>query len=227
MDRVEFLEKFYDLVCRSISEEGINPAPWMEYDKEKSPPMTVGVSTDLDYLFKKALKTTSEFFVFGVDRFTKPEQGTVEKDVLSCCFIHNKQREIYTIEYNSFTLDVRPMDFNNKFWIEQFNLELDAYDLRENCEQWKDLAREEMDNFDAFPPGVQQVCASGAFLGQKLREQNRFSDNEIHDICFNHGRKCFGSDPWKAALKVLNEIKKGTVPILSPMEQQIAERMRQ
>lgn len=52
------------------------------------------------------------------------------------------------------------------------------------------------------PDFLRSVAASGLWVEDQLRELG-FTDDEISEWCFKHGRMCFGRDPWETAEKVV------------------------
>jgi hypothetical protein len=130
------IESFETYVRILINDKGIHPAP-MATEVGK---FTELHSLDLpreqcwQYFFSKTLDARVTAAVFGLDRSTRPGQGTEFAGVLTCVSYVKAVEQIWgfrardqfrfgVINYQHAPRIVRPIDWKNLFWIEQLRRE--------------------------------------------------------------------------------------------------------
>lgn len=80
-----------------------------------------------------------------------------------------------------------------------------AYIKEHQAEMLKSLAdSKEVPASLALMPGMQTIWCSGCWLGRHL-EGAGATDQQIQDIQFAHGQRCFGGDPVAVAVAYVNE----------------------
>ncbi len=116
---------FFEMVCCIIDEKGIFPPPLLV--KKANGSLEAGVITgpvQFAYNVVKLHFNDSECleFVYGLDRYTRPGQGTEFNDVFVGAFCEKRNGIIvwkpYAINYQKEPRIVRDYDWNNNFWNE-------------------------------------------------------------------------------------------------------------
>lgn len=114
--REDFLEKYYSIIKTALDEKGIWPSPALGFDGENFSMYSYCLNS---YEILRQVSVDSkvkEFFVVGIDRHAKDEQGTALDSVFTCLLFENEILIPFIVEYNSSTLEVLPINFDNKFW---------------------------------------------------------------------------------------------------------------
>jgi hypothetical protein len=137
----ELVNAFFDYVATDIDEKGIFPSPCLW--RERGGKLNLGAlaldpkATTEFFIDKIALEGVEEI-MFGLDRSTKPDQGTEFADVLTCAHWRDlsskgegqgawsKWLRVGVINYQHEPRIVRPIDWNNGFWIAQVASEIQS-----------------------------------------------------------------------------------------------------
>jgi len=137
---------FYNYVASTIDKEGVYPYPamWRMLDKkiltdgcpeEDALVLNVG-AMDLKphqvvlHLLRQRLEGATEL-IYGIDRSTRPNQGTTLSDVLTCGYWStNTGWQIGVIEYNVSNQGktVLPWNWNNTFWTDTVLAEINHHE---------------------------------------------------------------------------------------------------
>lgn len=112
---------FHDYIAKSVSAEGWPLAPGLILNQQgELTVMTMDLSPEQAYrvVIAEAAKQMALAFVFAIDRYTKPGQGTTRSDLLGGHISTDGARVIrpFIIEYDPASGVVDPMNFNNAFW---------------------------------------------------------------------------------------------------------------
>lgn len=136
MAEPELLQQFCDWAAGSIDDEGVYPYPamWRERDgKLALGVLDLGPGEVFDHVWRQITCELATELIFGLDRSTKPGQGTEFADVLTCAHwfpdFHkswNAAWKPFVINYQHEPRIVRPPDFENEFWNEKIRAELQA-----------------------------------------------------------------------------------------------------
>lgn len=130
-------DRFCELVANSIDQTGIYPGPACWVDRKGK--MTIAaLALDaggvLNEVWRQISSEQVSELVFGLDRFTKPGQGTEFADVLACAHwiegyadSWDKSWRPFVINYQFEPRIVRPPDFANDFWNKKILSELRAH----------------------------------------------------------------------------------------------------
>jgi hypothetical protein len=119
--------EFFDWLSKTIDEDGMT----MPYGliKDSSGGLVV-MAMDLEpaqvYLamFAKAAEAKATEAIFGLDRYTKPGQGTKYADVIAGHYFDGDQWHPFIIEYRPTPRIVEPIDWNNEFWNQALSREM-------------------------------------------------------------------------------------------------------
>lgn len=135
MSEPELLQPFCDWVARTIDGEGVYPFPAMW--RLRDDPKTVIASLALEpmqvvgHVWRQIADEEATEAIFGLDRSTRPGQGTEFADVLTCAHwfpgFHsswNAAWRPFVINYQHHPRIVRDPDFENKFWNDHIWAEL-------------------------------------------------------------------------------------------------------
>jgi hypothetical protein len=125
----DVVKAFHDMASISIDERGIYPLPMVA--------MLKGGAMEVSYLdlpprdamgtfVRKIVKREVDAIMFGLDRSTKPGQGTEFADVLTCALWGGGEWSepggwrgrirVGVINYQHEPRIVRPIDWDNEFW---------------------------------------------------------------------------------------------------------------
>lgn len=131
----ELLDGFVKIITRSITKKGIYPFPVMHLDGKGV--FHVGV-LDLkpeqcfDLFWSIVCRGECSAIIMGLDRFTKPGQGTEFNDVLTVvCWWDDPKvtwkatHRVGVINYQHEPRIVRPIDWGNAHWNKQLTFELE------------------------------------------------------------------------------------------------------
>lgn len=120
------VDRFFEYVANMIDETGVFPHPGMALQDDGA--LTIAAlmdETSAYSWFWDQVRNRNEV-VMGMDRYTRPGQGTVFADVLTCCHWSpaSKQTRVGVINYQHEPRIVRPWDWGNQFWSERVLKEL-------------------------------------------------------------------------------------------------------
>lgn len=135
---VDLVKQFHDFVTISIQKKGIYPFPMISVTDEDLVEMgSLALNTDECYMHfcTKTLNPKIRASIFGLDRTAHPGQGTEFADVLTCVLYERvapdvmeyrvrQQFRVGVINYQHKPRIVRPMDWENAFWIKMVQREL-------------------------------------------------------------------------------------------------------
>lgn len=127
---MNLVEEFEHMIAVGIDETGVHPNPGMHIAEDG----TLNLSAlDLepeqifDWFWNLISVENCQEIIFGLDRSTKKGQGTEFSDVVTCCHWRekwNKPFRIGVINYQHEPRIVRPIDWENQFWIKQMGAEV-------------------------------------------------------------------------------------------------------
>jgi len=121
---------YYDYIVKVIDEKGIYPLPGM-FLSDKG--LAIAAICGSELVFPFAIRAISEmnaqFVIFGLDRVTKPGQGTEFADAFTMFGWNGKEWIMGVVNYQNEPRIVREIDRNNKFWNEIMARELRAAGL--------------------------------------------------------------------------------------------------
>jgi hypothetical protein len=139
------VEAFEHYCSNAVDEKGIYPLPMVAIKNDGSMEMSaMAVSAPEaieEFMRKIVVKREVKAIMLGLDRTTKPGQGTEFADVLTCVlwdaqkddFGPGEWREWFkvgVINYQNEPRIIRPIDWENEFWKNHFKEELDNLKLR-------------------------------------------------------------------------------------------------
>lgn len=128
----EIIKEFCDYIAIVKDEEGIYPSPLITcfHNGKKE---IAALALESDQTIAEAIKHTRnlsprehlgfcEELVFGIDRFTKENQGTTLANVLTCAYWNKDGWVPFVIEYDDD--QILPPNWNNEFWNKIINDEI-------------------------------------------------------------------------------------------------------
>lgn len=123
-------ELFHEHVTRMLDDDGFRLAPAMAQAPDggltiAAIDMAAGPKLVYATAFKLAHEGNTEV-IAGIDRYTKPGQGTTLGSVLTCLVLRGPQARFGIIEYDGPTRTVKPWQWDNEFWNRQLALEVKA-----------------------------------------------------------------------------------------------------
>jgi hypothetical protein len=127
---MNIVERFEGLVAMSIEAAGIWPAPMLSEDDDgKLEVAALALPPEECFMqfCTKTLEPTVAASIFGLDRQTRPGQGTEFRDVLTCVLYERVGADVTeyrtrdqfrfgVINYQHRPRIIRPMDWENAFW---------------------------------------------------------------------------------------------------------------
>jgi hypothetical protein len=121
-------ELFYDYATMSIDEKGIFPQPGIIIRADGSTEISALALPPMEIFkwFWREVENGADHILFGLDRHTKPNQGTKYRDVLTCVH-YTRLPESFRVGVINYQHDPRivdPMDWDNAFWQAQLSKEL-------------------------------------------------------------------------------------------------------
>lgn len=126
MDMPTLLQPFCDWLAGVIDDEGVYPIPVVSRDRDGKVTMAamdVEAMDVLEYVWRQITCEQVAELIFGLDRSTKPGQGTEFSDVLTCGHWFSGFHESWNAAWKPFVINyqnepriVRPPDFANEFW---------------------------------------------------------------------------------------------------------------
>jgi hypothetical protein len=128
---IDLPEIYHSNIANWIDESGVYPHQAMVVDKNGK----IGVfaldfrtpSEVMNELLKVLLKEQPKEMIYGLDRFTKPNQGTTLGDVIAGAYWNGDAWRSFIIEYQHEPRIVKPLDWNNKFWTAAIKEELTSF----------------------------------------------------------------------------------------------------
>lgn len=135
----EFIDHYYRFTTSSIDETGISPSPLHAVgadDKLIVAALMPDITPNQVYrIFWKMVTGYDKIkdpqaVILGIDRTTRPGQGTEFADVFTCICWYNDPKvnwknsfKIGVVNYQHAPRIIRPWDWNNKFWINTMTVE--------------------------------------------------------------------------------------------------------
>lgn len=86
----------------------------------------------------------------------------------------------------------------------------------EECKKWIEDNREQaLDGLSRNLPSlikgrVEKIHSGGCWLEKVLKEDGA-NEQQVHDICFMYGQRCFGGDPYEVAVEYANQFVEGRI----------------
>lgn len=125
---VDLETDFARIVASAIDEKGICPMPGVAKRQDGS--LVFAMCTDPESAFRWFRETARDEtvveIILGIDRFTKPHQGTEFADVLTVThWSIGKGLRFGVINYQHKPRIVRPIDWNNHFWTSKLREEFE------------------------------------------------------------------------------------------------------
>lgn len=112
-------EIFWEMVAGSIDEEGVYPQQMITVEDGALCVHALCINPpQIMQLVKRKIAEGVEELIFGLDRTTKPGQGTEFADVLTCGHYKDGQWRVGVINYQHEPRIVRDWDWDNEFWTE-------------------------------------------------------------------------------------------------------------
>lgn len=129
MTPTELPAAFHDHIAKTVDADGFRLAPgWILNPKGELTVLAMDLRPDQIYLtmFMQTAEQSASAFVFGIDRYAKPGQGTTRRDLLAGHITTNGPGGIrpFIIEYDPTTGVVDPMNYENAYWNTALNREL-------------------------------------------------------------------------------------------------------
>jgi hypothetical protein len=133
----EIVDAFYDVAVSLKDEKGIFPHPLIIYleggKKIMASLMLEGaentrVALEYSKNLNKDCKDKCLELVYGIDRFTKENQGTTLSSVLTCAYWNEKGWVPFIIEYDDD--QTLPINWDNEFWNDLMNDEISRIEKR-------------------------------------------------------------------------------------------------
>ncbi len=135
---MNLVEEFERMVAVGIDENGVYPHPGMILDIDgKLIVCALDLKPDeiFQWFWNAVTIENAQEVIFGLDRSTKPGQGTEFNDVLTCCHWRedladgespkwSRAFRIGVINYQYEPKIVRPIDWDNEFWKKQMGAEV-------------------------------------------------------------------------------------------------------
>lgn len=112
-------EQLFEIVSRAIDEAGVYPAPGLARfpDGKTEFAMIVEPETAYEWFWKKVHAENATEVIFGLDRYTEPDQGTEFADVVTVChWRRGEETRFGVINYQIEPRIVRNIDWQNHFW---------------------------------------------------------------------------------------------------------------
>lgn len=127
-------ERFWNYVSSVIDEDGVHPFPAMALKPSGRMEVAAIIEgpTALKWFWDQVANEGATECIFGLDRTTKPGQGTEFSDVLTCAHwsegMDGKKWDssfrIGVIDYQDEPRIVRPWNWDNDYWREKMTEEL-------------------------------------------------------------------------------------------------------
>lgn len=120
-------DMFHHAVSIAIDADGVYPHQARRRTKAGIQVFALDLShmQVMDLTIQRARESETEELIFGLDRLTKPGQGTEFEDVLPAAWFRKGVGwKVGVINYQPDPLIVRPWDWHNVFWISTITHEL-------------------------------------------------------------------------------------------------------
>jgi hypothetical protein len=131
---MNLVEEFERMSALAIDDNGIYPHNGMVVDKDDKLclcALDLKPAEVFQWLWQQVTVESAKEVIFGLDRSTKPGQGTEFDDVLTCCHwredLADKWNRAYRIGVINYQIEpriVRPIDWDNEFWKKQMGAEV-------------------------------------------------------------------------------------------------------
>lgn len=203
---MSLVDKYWNFIASCIDEKGVYPHQAMALlPGDKYEVFAIdGSPDDVIKLVRKHFPRSLEF-IYGLDRSTRPGQGTEFADVLTCAHYTAGADEpwrVGVINYQHEPRIVRPWDWNNQFWTEMVMKE-----VRAHIDPHLDVRLKMVQSWDAIRATIQQDLPSKRpnFTEEEAADyEERFQSfkkqviaGEIKDV----PRYIFGGGPSEAHFK--------------------------
>lgn len=122
------LFKFYwDLTVLAIDENGVFPHNAIVINQEGTTELMALMVDSKDALkaIANVIRKNPKELIFGMDRTCREGQGTTLKDCVAGCHLKDGKFTPFIIEYQHNPRIVKPMDYENQFWIETLKKEIE------------------------------------------------------------------------------------------------------
>lgn len=131
MTPAELPAAFYDHLVRTVSADGWRLAPgWILDPEGKLTVMAMDLAPDQIYsaMALQTAKLNATAFVFAIDRYGKPGQGTTRSDLLAGHVSTDGPRGVrpFIVEYDPANGVVDPMNYDNAHWNAALKAEFDG-----------------------------------------------------------------------------------------------------
>ena len=132
------VEVFEQWCSTAVDEKGIYPFPMVAITKDGATEMSalaLSPREAIEQFMRKIVKREVKVIMLGLDRTTKPGQGTEFADVLTCALWEAQKDEfgpgewrdwikVGVINYQNEPRVVRPIDWENAYWDKTIKAEL-------------------------------------------------------------------------------------------------------
>jgi len=137
-DTKKAVEAFEQFCAGAVEEKGIYPFPMVAITNDGTMEMSalaLAPMEAIEQFMRKIVKREVKAIIIGLDRTTRPGQGTEFADVLTCALWEAQKDEfgpgewrewikIGVINYQVEPRIVRPMDWENEYWDKTVKAEL-------------------------------------------------------------------------------------------------------
>ncbi len=125
MSKQDLPEMFWTIAESSVDVEGIYPHHAFSLQDGKLTCVALMIDPpEVLAVIKKLITDGAEEIIYGLDRMTRPGQGTEFADVLTCGHYKDGKWRIGVINYQHEPRIVREWDWDNEFWTEAMEYEL-------------------------------------------------------------------------------------------------------
>lgn len=117
----KLVESFYWMIERGIDADGVYPQVGIAKIDGETQLWALALDPEEIVQHVRTVMTTQnvEELVFGLDRYTKPDQGTEFADVITFLWWDGQKWTPGIIDYQHEPRIVRPINWNNEFWNNQ------------------------------------------------------------------------------------------------------------
>lgn len=113
-------DTFFNHVSNCVDEKGVYPHVMMIIDKDdKLGVFTLAVDSPtqvMNQMVKTLTKENPKELIYGLDRFSKPGQGTTLGDLVAGAYWNGEAWRSFIIEYQHEPRVVKPLDWDNDHW---------------------------------------------------------------------------------------------------------------
>lgn len=113
-------ELYHRVIGTAIDEKGVFPHQCIWLDEDGKVNMGALALNRPDEVMaavvKILVKEKPTELMYGLDRFSKPGQGTELKDLIAGAYWNGEAWRVFTIEYQNDPRIVKPIDWDNDWW---------------------------------------------------------------------------------------------------------------